>query len=286
MNHTLRAKIAAVVPAGIRRVVRKHLVHGHIDEGRIVADFFARRAQRGGTMVDVGAHYGTSLFRFAKSGFRVFAFEPDPLNRKELLRTVAALPPASVVVDPRAVSDREDENVAFFTSDVSTGISGLTSFHPSHQETARVDTVRLDKYCAEHGISQIDYLKVDTEGFDLFVLKSLDWDKHAPALVLCEFEDRKTKPLGYTFLELTEFLTERGYQVLISEWHPIVEYGRRHRFKGLTAEPRAVRDPAAWGNVIAVKARDWEALLTSARRVCPPKVTRALPAPQSGAVRN
>jgi hypothetical protein len=31
--------------------------------------------------------------------------------------------------------------------------------------------ITIDDYCAEHGITFIDHLKIDTEGHDLFVLK-------------------------------------------------------------------------------------------------------------------
>ncbi len=55
---------------------------GSLDEIGVVHAVTRERAP--GVMVDVGAHYGSSLRPFAKDGWRVFAFEPDPANRQKL----------------------------------------------------------------------------------------------------------------------------------------------------------------------------------------------------------
>ena len=59
----------------------------------------------------------------------------------------------------------------FFTSGVSSGISGLSSFHPSHKESQRADLATLSDFISKEDIAQVDFLKIDTEGFDLFVLQ-------------------------------------------------------------------------------------------------------------------
>jgi FkbM family methyltransferase len=217
-----------------------------------------------GTLVDVGAHGGSSLLGFARDGWQVWAFEPDEKNRARLARRVADLP--LVHIDDRAVSHTDGERLPLFTSDVSTGISALTPFHPSHRATATVETVRLDTFLAGHGIDEVTVLKTDTEGYDLAVLESFPWQRTRPRVVVCEFEDRKTEPLGYLFGDLGDFLTEKGYQVLVSEWRPVVEYGMRHRWRGVRRYPSRLEDPHAWGNFIAVDADLADRVLNEARR--------------------
>ncbi len=246
---TLGSWLKRFIPRAIERRLRRLLFPQHIEERDIIEAYFADRAGSKHVMIDVGAHFGTSLEPFAQKAFRIFAFEPDPKNRQVLERTVAKY--KNVTIDERAVSRHDDEEVAFFTSKVSTGISGLLAFHSSHKETARVKTVRLATFCDRHSINQIDYLKIDTEGFDLIVLQSLDWEKWHPEVILCEFEDRKTVPLGYRLLDLCSFLEARGYALLISEWHPIVEYGKRHRHRRFLTDPKRVARSEAWGNIIA-----------------------------------
>ena len=214
--------------------------------------YWLLRNRIGGVMVDVGAHYGGSLRWFAEDGWQVYAFEPDKENRTVLSRNIEHLP--NVHVDDRAVSETQQEDVPFFSSDVSSGISGMSQFHESHEESQRVATVPLSDYCGEKGITSIDFLKIDTEGFDLFVLKSVPWEKCKPRLIVCEFEDRKSVPLGYTFRDMADYLVSKGYFLVISEWFPVVEYGKQHKWRCFREYPSELADTArGHGNIIAVR---------------------------------
>lgn len=204
------------------------------------------------------------MTEFALRCWSVHAFEPDPANRRVLTDGVGQL--SNVHVDPRAVSDASGQEVDFFTSDMSTGISSLTAFHPSHAHKARNTTVTLRDYLAEVRVEWIDLLKSDCQSHDLFVLRSLDWEAHHPMRVVCEFEDRKTEGLGYTHRDLTQFLEGAGYIVLVSEWASIVEYGRRLNWRRVTRWPAMVPD-SAWGNLIAVSANDVARTLRNVRTV-------------------
>lgn len=205
-------------------------------------------------MVDVGAHHGDSLEEFARDGWTIYAFEPDPENRKVLIRLCHRFP--NVSIDHRAVSNKNERGRQFYTSDVSSGISGLTDFHPSHKRACLVDTVSLGAVCREKSISNIDFLKIDTEGYDLFVLKGVPWDCIHPEVIVCEFEDKKTVPLGYTFYDIADFLLDRNYKLLISEWHPVVKYGGKHLWRRFSSYPCNLLDQNAWGNIIAVNKKE------------------------------
>ena len=202
-------------------------------------------------MIDVGAHVGNTLESFAALGWSVYAFEPDPKNRRLLLERFGKH--RDVSIDDRAVSNEKREGVSFFTSEMSTGISSLSSFHESHSETAAVDTITLSEFVKHQGISDVGFLKIDTEGHDLFVLQGIDWNVTSPTVIICEFEDRKTLPLEYGFHDIASFLLNRGYDVTVSEWWPLVEYGKRHRWRRFEAYPCELKSAEAWGNLIAVK---------------------------------
>lgn len=212
------------------------------------ADIAFALAPKSGTLVDVGAHQGGSLRRFARAGWEVHAFEPDPANRAILERVAASWP--RVHVDSRAITERDADEVQLFTSDVSSGISTLTPFHASHTPTTTIRTVRLDSYLVT--AQTVTVLKTDAEGHDLPVLRTFPWDRLHPSVVICEFEDRKTIPLGYCYEDLARFLVARGYAVLVSEWWPVAHYGRRHRWRQIERFPTELADPAGWGNLIAV----------------------------------
>jgi len=236
----------ALGPAGVR-FLKRLLGRERLSEVEVVADVILR-GRPVGTMFDVGAHKGYELEHFANRGWSVVAFEPDNENRKILLERFGANP--RVKVDTRAVSEKIEQGLAFFSSDVSTGISGLLAFHDSHHETQRVDTTTIAEAMTQYGVEHIDFLKIDIEGYDFFAIKGIDWDRKVPDVILCEYENRKTIKLGYTVDEMVGYLRVHGYQVTISEWYPIVEYGRTHKWKRFTDAVTAL-DPNGWGNLIA-----------------------------------
>ncbi|MFH0882961.1 MAG: FkbM family methyltransferase [bacterium] len=212
----------------------------------------AFRSGKPGTMFDVGANKGVTLLPYAKAGWQVHAFEPDPKMMAILTEETSCFP--NVVRDNRAISNEIRSDVAFYSSDISTGISTLTPFHESHKKTASVDIITLEKYCNDKGISGIDVLKIDTEGYDLFVLKGLNWDSIKPRMILAEFEDRKTVSLKYTFQNMADYLRERGYFILVSEWYPVVRYGGPHKWREIWVYPGQPRgSDLAHGNIIAVR---------------------------------
>ena len=233
-----------------------------IDETHVSWKFLQHLGKNSGIMLDVGAHTGGSCERFLETGWKVYAFEPDIRNREYLEKMGKRFD--NLTIDSRAVSDETGRDVPFFSSDISTGISGLSPFHESHRQTDTVRTVTLADYCLEKSINQVDFLKIDTEGFNLFALKGFPWDKVQPEIVVCEFEDGKTVPLGYNFHDLALFLVAQGYQVLVSEWFPIVEYGKRHKWRKFSLYPCEMEDSEGWGNLIAFRGEiDWIALANS-----------------------
>jgi FkbM family methyltransferase len=240
----------------LKRSARIALGPGYFDEVEIAQRILSRKQ---GFMVDVGAHRGFAHRPFVEDGWRVLGLEPDPANRAYL----EADPHPNVVVDPRAVSEMDGEVLTLYTSEVSSGISTLTPFHESHSAGADVETVRLDTLLTARSVADVDFLKVDTEGHDLPVLRTFPWERMTPDVVVCEFEDRKTVPLGYSYADLGDFLMEHGYVVLMSEWFPVVEYGQAHVWRRVVDYPARVADGHAWGNFIAVR----PALARRARRI-------------------
>jgi len=232
---------------------RSRLLHPFApDEPALVLGAFAKLSQTG-VMLDVGAHHGTSLLPFARAGWQVYAFEPDPQNRAVLTANTADL--SNVHIDPRALSDHTEQGAAFFQSSQSSGVSSLKSFLPSHQASASVDVTTLENILDEIAMpaQAVDFLKVDTEGYDLMVLQGWPWAVGQPRLILCEFDDFKTKPLGYDFLALAQFLAAKGYSLLISEWYPIEKYGVQHSWRRFAEYPCRLKSPRAWGNIFAVQ---------------------------------
>lgn len=249
----LRSAVVSLLPqpmVGRLRAMKTAVASRHlIDESEIIASLAEGLPPFGAVLVDVGAHHGTVTERYLRMGWSVVAYEPDPLNRQEFQTRIGAQP--GLQLSSAAVSDRPATSVSFYASPASTGISSLSAFHESHTPTAEVEVVTLAEDLRARGVKRVDFLKVDIEGFDYFALKGFDWT-HRPRFVLYEFEDRKTVPLGYSLADSSAYMANRGYHLVYSVWEPIVEYGTRHKWRGLFATPTP--DVAAcWGNVLCFR---------------------------------
>src|SRR5205814_3934857 len=114
--------------------------------------------------------------RLARNRFpdsKIFAFEPHPETFLKLAESI------------RDVKDVETINLALgseigrktmFEYD----LPALNSLTPNAQFAVRfnkeareiqVQTTTIDRFCADRGLDAIDVIKIDTEGFDLEVLK-------------------------------------------------------------------------------------------------------------------
>lgn len=246
-----------------RRVARKVLGPQTMSEVDVLHRLLSDESP-GAVMVDVGAHWGESLLPFAVSGWRIHAFEPDPENRTHLEHNCRGL--LNVAVRPEAVSDRQGLTT-LYRSNESSGISTLGAFSPSHRAAGAVETTTLRTYLDDLAVERVTFLKIDAEGFDRFVLQGHPTERLRPRAILCEFEDRKTKRLGYTWKDLAEDLVGHGYRVLVSEWYPVRAYGADHRWRHFAAYPTQLINDAATGNLLAVDEEDFNRLVTVARRL-------------------
>lgn len=221
----------------------------NLSEADLIYQFFSRKMPTANCMIDVGAHFGESFLPYEKLDWKVYAFEPDNNNRKKITCTN----PKTELFD-LAISNSDDLEVSFYTSEESTGISGLSDFHHSHRLSQTVKTKTLKTFASERNIRKVDFLKIDTEGYDYFVLQGFDFKSYFPTIILCEFEDAKTLPLGYDYKDLGSHLVNQGYEVYISEWQPIVRYGITHTWVSINKFPDTVlQNPNGWGNFIAVE---------------------------------
>ena len=69
-------------------------------------------------------------------------------------------------------------------------------------------------------------VKIYTEGYDYFVLKGIDFNLLKPSIIICEYEDVKSKVLGYRLQDMLNYLEKYDYKIIISEWYPIRRYGK------------------------------------------------------------
>jgi FkbM family methyltransferase len=140
-------------------------------------NFLRRHLQgvTGGVFFDVGANTGSysKVLRHYVPGARIYAFEPHPKSFAALGKVLAG---DDAVLVNQALSDTPGEMTLydFAEHDGSTQASlsrEAVALFSGNVVEHRVTCSTVDDFMAAQGIDRIDLLKVDTEGFDLSVLR-------------------------------------------------------------------------------------------------------------------
>lgn len=163
----------------------------------------------GKTVVDIGAYIGDSTVAYALRGARVHAFEPLP-GFQEYLRENARLNQVEnlITIHPVGLSD---VNECITQSERLNEMASLGHGEgvPRDGQGAPRSAIQLVDaigYFREHGISDVDVLKLNCEGCEYALFKDakiLDYLK--PKQVVMEFHQGGER--------LFKFLTDQGYEV-------------------------------------------------------------------------
>jgi FkbM family methyltransferase len=207
-------------------------------------------------VIDVGAHTGEVSETLMKAGYEVYAFEPNPSVYQELIGRLGDC--GGFHPFPFAIGSRKGEMSLHLATDLSgsnvygdvTLLSSLTKHSMPDDlrfgESIPVSTRTLaDLHQAATLPGDICLLKIDTEGFDLEVIRGMG--EHRYPVVAAEFWDTEI-PFGksglpYTFDELVAEMKGYGYP-----WHVVLyRIWGRNRTAYYCDHPRAV--PHSWGNV-------------------------------------
>lgn len=255
LSHALSAPVKLPHRESIMKSTYKSMEYNRednytLDETDLIYELM-KNSHKVGTMIDVGAHYGSALAPFQRLNWDIYAYEPDSKNRAHLEKKFGKK--RNVKINSCAVSDKPDTGHIFYSSAKSTGISGMLAFHDSHKPSDIVNVTTIEKIVHDENIKHIEFLKIDVEGYDFNVLKGIPWSKLRPDVIECEFEDAKTVHLGHSWSDICEYLEGKGYTVYVSEWHPIVQYGIPHQWRVLKRFPCNLLDDNAWGNLLAFK---------------------------------
>ncbi len=165
---------------------------------------------------DVGANIGQSneYFRFHTAKSKIYSFEPVQSTFAQLQRNVRN--DRNCVLENMALGDEAGEKtIRLFDSDM-TVLNSLRDDVMNNAANAREETIRidtLDHYCSVHNIKKIDLLKIDTEGFEINVLKGAEQmlqNGHI-SFVYCETGFQQSNQRNTYFPELTEFLSKHDY---------------------------------------------------------------------------
>jgi FkbM family methyltransferase len=230
----LKRFVRAAVPAwsveAVRRGLEKfdpfvNLAYSQDGEDMVLRRLFER--QRSGFYVDVGAHHPyrfSNTCYFYRRGWRGINIDPNP----DAIKAFRRYRPSDVNVCV-GVSDTagdlsfhlfNEPALNTFDADLAKERARLPDYWLL--ETRSVPVRRLDDLLTEYlpRDQKIDFLSIDVEGLDLSVLRSGDWNRFRPSILLVEARERTVLAIESDPINI--FAVAAGYRLIAKTLNTLI----------------------------------------------------------------
>jgi FkbM family methyltransferase len=128
----------------------------------------------------------------------------------------------NIFIENIAISDDEFEKFTLYYEEGSN--YELSSFRKQHLidcncslekiKSIDVDCLTINQLFEKHNIDTLDYLHIDTEGLDVHIISSIDFNKFKINNIIFEvIHADGTQKLGTNYTETTEYLKKLGYNL-------------------------------------------------------------------------
>jgi FkbM family methyltransferase len=161
----------------------QHPFNGMRDINQGHVDFFKRYVKKGSLAIDIGANYGDTTVPLALAvgaEGMVLAFEPNPHVFKTLEANAKLNPTKTRIIPLRHATTVEEKEYTFGSGDASFGNGGIVGFTSNIRKNVRytfqVQGINLEKFLFENyatWLNNISLIKLDTEGYDKEILKTI-----------------------------------------------------------------------------------------------------------------
>lgn len=188
--------------------------HSQLGQDNFIDNFYNKK--EGGVFIDVGAHDGISIsntyFLEKNRNWKGICIEPQPEIFNSLKEN------RSSININCAVSNYNGETDFTYIEGYSNMLSGLSSdYNDSHRmrianevnsfggkvNNIKVPVKKLQDILDEYEIYEIDFCSIDTEGSELSIVESIDFDKTNINVFIIENNYQETK--------IKDFLENKGY---------------------------------------------------------------------------
>lgn len=199
-------------------------------------DMILRRlfeGQERGFYVDVGAHHPfrfSNTCYFHRRGWRGINIDPNP----DAIEAFARARPADTNICVGVSEVTGDLSFYFFNeaalntfdAELASERTQLPGYHLL--ETRSVPVWRLDDLLTEYlpRDQKIDFLSIDVEGMDLAVLRSGDWVRFRPRVLLVEARGRTFQAIEYD--PINTFVAGQGYQLIAKTINTLIYEDQLH----------------------------------------------------------
>ena len=228
------------------------------DQGLMTAfELLKPMAIKDPVLLDVGAHRGESLKSFSDNwtgGFKYIGLEPNPEAFRDLEQLGKSIQTQERIITcyPKAAGSKDGSLCYRLTKESAVAgvlepIDGLNERVPSGDhniiKTFEVPTLSLSTVAEKNALKTIDILKVDTEGYDLEVLKgSLDLlNTRSVRVVLTEVFFVPFRKNQAFFWDIASFMQQQGYHFVNLYDTRNTSQGRLYTGNGLWVSPEVAQ---------------------------------------------
>ena len=167
-------------------------------------------------LFDIGANIGQTAWAMldAFPSADIYSFEPSPGTFETLKRTFAG--ESRVHVERLAMGERLGTLPFHVTAEHSVNDSLLRPNWEAGASVVEVPVETVTTYCASKGIASVDLLKIDTQGFDLHVLRGARQmlDEKRIRLFTCEVNFEPMYAEQATLIDLVQFASDVNYRLV------------------------------------------------------------------------
>ncbi|CAF1498082.1 unnamed protein product [Adineta steineri] len=133
---------------------------------------WGRWIRPGSIAIDIGTHSGDTTVPFAVSAAMTIGFEPNPAVYKMVQANRDANPELSIKIHQYGVASRAYKDTWSYGCNGGADDKGLTELN-FHVELVVLSDF-LEKNYSDDVIANISFIKIDTEGYDMYILDTLE----------------------------------------------------------------------------------------------------------------
>lgn len=196
-------------------------------------------------VIDIGAHIGYFTLLFAKlvgPEGKVFSFEPEPKNFELLTKNIEINNYENVITESKIVSDK-NKTCTLYTFETSSGANRI--YKPNENINVKpieVDSISLDEYFKNSEfLKRIKFVKIDVEGAELLVLKSMKsiFQNNNNIKLLLEFNPKFLLEIGSKSSDFFNLLHSESFSIFFID-------GKNHKLIPLNSDTEL--DPKLFEN--------------------------------------
>ena len=174
----------------------------------VINNFLKKYPNKNNTYIDVGAHIGTTCMPLSRIYKTVIGFEANNHNFELLLKNLEYNKSKNIIVHNIGLYNEICRCMILQHQADSSGCFFLIK-----NPNGNIECTTLDEYCKQQNIENVDYIKIDTEGSELYVLEgALETIKKCKPLISIESNGLSNRLYNISEQQLFDFFYKIDYE--------------------------------------------------------------------------